>query len=54
MVERNDPHLTEILKAASDPTRVDLSHVRFLSGESRDNHAMGWAGMLVNLETFLA
>ena len=49
-----DSTVTITLTPEGDATRVDLSHVRFLSEESRDNHAMGWAGMLVNLETFLA
>jgi uncharacterized protein YndB with AHSA1/START domain len=34
-------------------TRVDLTHVRFLSEESRDNHGQGWTGMLANLEAKL-
>ena len=49
-----DSTVTITLTPEGDATRVDLSHVRFLSEESRDNHAIGWAGMLVNLETFLA
>lgn len=36
-----------------DATQVTLTQVRFLSEESRDNHALGWAGMLVNLENSL-
>jgi uncharacterized protein YndB with AHSA1/START domain len=34
-------------------TEVVLTHIRFLSEQSRDNHAQGWAGMLVNLENSL-
>ena len=49
-----DSTVTITLTPEGDATRVDLSHIRFLSEESRDNHAEGWAGMLVNLETYLA
>ena len=49
-----DSIVTITLTPDGDATRVDLSHVRFLSEESCDNQAMGWAGMLVNLETCLS
>jgi len=46
--------VTISLHPVAEGTRVELTHVRFLSEESRDNHAKGWAGMLVNLELALA
>ena len=48
-----DSTVTISLKPLADGTEVQLTHVRFLSEESRDNHALGWAGMLVNLENTL-
>ncbi len=45
--------VTITLTDLGDATRVDLDHIRFQSEESRDNHAMGWTGMLANLETHL-
>ena len=35
MVERNDPHLTEILKAASDPTRRAILTLLAQNGPTR-------------------
>ncbi len=32
-----------------DGTEVVLTHVKFLSEESRDNHLMGWTGILEKL-----
>ncbi len=49
-----DSTVTITLTPQGDATRVDLTHIRFLSDESRDNHAAGWTGMLMNLETHLA
>lgn len=49
-----DSTVTLTFTPEGDATRVDLTHVRFLSEESRDNHAQGWAGMLAVLETQLA
>ena len=49
-----DSTVTITLTREGGATRVDLSHARFLSEDSRDNHAIGWAGMLVNLENYLA
>ena len=34
-------------------TQVDLTQVRFMSEEARNNHADGWTGMLANLATML-
>lgn len=34
-------------------TEVVLTHVKFTTEESRDNHERGWAGMLVNLHAVL-
>ena len=48
-----DSIVTITLQPVAEGTRVDLTHVRFQSEESRDNHAQGWAGMLVNLENAL-
>jgi uncharacterized protein YndB with AHSA1/START domain len=49
-----DTTVTIILTQEGDATRVDLTHIRFLSEESRDSHAAGWAGILANLETCLS
>ena len=49
-----DTTVTISLHPVAEGTRVELTHVRFLSEESRDKHAKGWAGMLVNLELALA
>lgn len=46
--------VTITFSPAEDGTLVELSQVRFMSEESRDNHAQGWAGMLVNLEAAMA
>ncbi|WP_323763632.1 SRPBCC domain-containing protein [Marinovum sp.] len=35
-------------------TRVKLTHVRFPSEDSRDNHKGGWTGILAALETAVA
>jgi uncharacterized protein YndB with AHSA1/START domain len=37
-----------------DGTEVVLTHVKFLSEESRDNHLQGWGGILGKLETLFA
>ena len=37
----------------ADSTEVVLTQIKFMSEESRDNHAQGWAGMLANIETSL-
>lgn len=34
-------------------TRIDLSHVKFLDEEARDNHQGGWMNILETLETVL-
>lgn len=49
-----DSTVTLTFTREGDATRVDLTHIRFQSEESRDNHAVGWTGMLANLETQLA
>ena len=45
--------VTLTLTPVAEGTLVELTQIRFLSAESRDNHAEGWAGMLVNLQTTL-
>ena len=37
------------LKPVSGGTRVDLTHVKFPSEESRDNHETGWSRILATL-----
>ena len=49
-----DSTVTLTFTPEGDATRVDLTHVRFQSEDSRDNHALGWTGMLASLETQLA
>ena len=49
-----DSTVTLTFTPEGDATRVDLTHIRFLSEESRDSHAEGWAGMLAVLEARLA
>lgn len=46
--------VTITLTPVAQGTRVDLTQIRFLSEASRDTHALGWTGMLENLETALA
>ena len=41
--------VTLSLTATEDGTQVDLTQIRFMSEESRDNHTEGWTGMLENL-----
>lgn len=48
-----DSTVTITLTPKGQATRVDLTHIRFLSDESRDNHATGWTGMLDNLATLV-
>jgi uncharacterized protein YndB with AHSA1/START domain len=38
-----------VLTPVKDGTEVVLTHVKFLSEESRDNHALGWTGILGKL-----
>lgn len=45
--------VTIALEPVGTATRVDLTHVHFLSEESRDGHAAGWTGILQNLATLL-
>ena len=44
-----DSTVTITLTPDGAATRVDLTHIRFHSVESRDSHALGWTGMLSNL-----
>ncbi len=44
-----DSTVTITLTPEGAATRVDLTHIRFHSAESRDSHALGWTGMLANL-----
>ncbi len=46
--------VTVTLNPVTDGTEVVLTHVKFLSEESRDNHAEGWAGILSKLDALLA
>jgi uncharacterized protein YndB with AHSA1/START domain len=42
------------LTPKGDATEVVLTHVKFLSEDSRDNHAKGWAGILGKLDALCA
>jgi uncharacterized protein YndB with AHSA1/START domain len=42
------------LKPVAGGTEVVLTHVKFMSEESRDNHNKGWTGILERLGTMLA
>ena len=44
-----DTTVTIALTAQGAATKVELTQVRFMSEQSRDNHAEGWTGMLANL-----
>jgi uncharacterized protein YndB with AHSA1/START domain len=43
----------EFLALGTAETEVVLTHNSFVDNESRDNHIMGWAGCLVELERYL-
>ncbi|MEO6298597.1 MAG: SRPBCC domain-containing protein [Paracoccaceae bacterium] len=45
--------VTVALAPKGDGTMVTLTHVRFPSVESRDNHASGWTAILAQLATEL-
>jgi uncharacterized protein YndB with AHSA1/START domain len=44
-----DTQVELVLTPVEGGTEVALTHVKFLSEESRDNHAQGWAGILGKL-----
>jgi uncharacterized protein YndB with AHSA1/START domain len=43
-------HFSEV----GDGTKIELVHVKFLDEESRDNHKLGWAAILAQLDTILS
>lgn len=45
-----DSEVTLDFMPEGDGTRVTLTHVRFPSEESRDNHQKGWGGILAALD----
>lgn len=50
----DDSTVTLEFEPDGDGTKVTLTHVRFVSEESRDNHMGGWTGILAALEETLA
>jgi uncharacterized protein YndB with AHSA1/START domain len=42
-----------VLTPVKDGTEVVLTHVKFMSEESRDNHSLGWTGILGKLADLL-
>ena len=42
------------LSPVAGGTDIVLTHVKFSTAESRDNHAKGWGMILDNLDTILA
>jgi uncharacterized protein YndB with AHSA1/START domain len=44
-----DTQVELILNPTAEGTEVVLTHVKFLSEESRDNHTQGWTGILGKL-----
>ena len=42
------------LSPVAEGTDVILTHVKFATAESRDNHAKGWAMILTNLDSILS
>ena len=50
----DDSTVTLDFEPDRDGTKVTLTHVRFVSEESRDNHMGGWTGILAALEETLA
>ena len=50
----DDSTVTLDFEPDGDGTKVTLTHVRFVSEESRDNHMGGWTGILAALEETLA
>lgn len=45
-----DTQVELVLNPVKDGTEVVLTHVKFTTEESRDNHAQGWAGILGKLD----
>ena len=49
-----DTQVELVLSPVTGGTEVVLTHVKFLSEESRDNHAQGWDGILGKLAALLS
>lgn len=49
-----DTQVELILTPVEGGTEVVLTHVKFMSEESRDNHQMGWTGILGKLDALFA
>jgi len=43
-----------VLTPVEGGTEVALTHIRFMTQESRDSHALGWAGILASLDALVA
>ena len=49
-----DTQVELVLSPVTGGTEIVLTHVKFLSEESRDNHAQGWDGILGKLDALLS
>lgn len=49
-----DTQVELVLNPVADGTEVVLTHVKFMSDESRDNHEKGWNGILGKLDALLS
>ncbi|WP_349437542.1 SRPBCC family protein [Pararhizobium sp. A13] len=49
-----DTQVELVLTPVADGTEVVLTHVKFMSEESRDNHEKGWNGILGKLDALLS
>ncbi len=49
-----DTQVELVLSRVTGDTEVVLTHVKFLSEESRDSHAHGWDGILGKLDALLS
>jgi uncharacterized protein YndB with AHSA1/START domain len=49
-----DTQVELVFNPVPDGTEVVLTHVKFMSEESRDNHTQGWNGILGKLDAIFA
>jgi uncharacterized protein YndB with AHSA1/START domain len=49
-----ETYVTIDFKPVAGGTDVTLTHVKFVSEESRDNHLDGWTGILAHLDALVA
>ena len=50
----DESEVTILLEENAGKTSIQLTHIRFLSEESRDNHEKGWTAILACLEKVAA